>query len=207
MAPQSSEIMVSKRKKCLGNRELFYTKARDHHSKNPKYLAAYTAPTPITSSPKKMVIHFPNETYLSPILPPTAREKVAMGMMGTPCPTPKMKSIMPPVRGVTFCDAIHIKTGRTIDRAQGAQPRAKKMPNVKAPMKAECLESSIDASTDLCIRLFPGSRTSSLGVRCIREVTGSMISSKGLILAMPRRIIMPPAMRSKIRESRKISPT
>ena len=34
-----------------------------------------------------------------------------------------------------------------------------------------------------------------------------MISSKGLMLLMPRRIIMPPAMRSKIRESRMNTPT
>src|SRR5512139_1076038 len=53
---------------------------RLYHSKNPAYRAAYTTPTTITSSPKNLVVQAPMETYFSPILPPTVREKVAMGM-------------------------------------------------------------------------------------------------------------------------------
>ena len=55
-----------------------------YHNTNPKYLAAYTTPTAITSNPKNFVVHDPMATYLSPILPPTVRENVLMGMMGTP---------------------------------------------------------------------------------------------------------------------------
>ena len=87
--------------------------------------------------------------YLSPILPPTAREKVDMGIIGTPWPRPKTKSIMPPARGVTFWDTSQINTGKTMDKAQGAHPSAKKTPSEKAPMKAEYLNNQIDAFTDL----------------------------------------------------------
>jgi hypothetical protein len=55
-----------------------------YHNTNPKYLAAYTTPTAMTSSPKNFVVHDPIAMYLSPILPPTVRENVLMGMMGTP---------------------------------------------------------------------------------------------------------------------------
>jgi len=52
---------------------------------------------------------------------------------------------MPPVRGVTFCDASQIKAVMIMERAQGAHPRAKKIPRVKAPRNAECLEMLIEA--------------------------------------------------------------
>ena len=47
-----------------------------------------------------------------------------------------------------------MSTGKTRDTAQGAHPRAKKIPRVKAPRNAECLEMLIEASTALCSRLF-----------------------------------------------------
>ena len=42
-----------------------------------------------------------------------------------------------PAKGVTFWEMSQMSTGKTSDTAQGAQPRAKKTPRVKAPMKAE----------------------------------------------------------------------
>ena len=122
-----------------------------------------------------------------------------MGITGTPWPTPKTKSINPPASGVTFWEMSHISTGNTSDTAHGAQPRAKKMPREKAPMKDEYLKRPIEKLTTLSMKPFlsAGASSESAFRKEMRDRIGSMISPTGLRLFIPSTIIRSPAARSK----------
>jgi hypothetical protein len=122
-----------------------------------------------------------------------------MGMISIPWPRPNVKSIRPPAIGVTLWDVSHISTGKTSEKAQGAQPSEKKNPNENAPMNAEYLNRFMEKVIVCSNRLFlsEGGSSGSFFRKDMRELMGSIISPMGLRMLMPKMTINKPAARSK----------